>query len=88
LSRWATGTDEREIEMDLMTPEQAKLLRRLAEECGEPGAYKDHLSEMQALERISILCGRLKTHNQIAAFTGRFSTARGANRAKNPDQAV
>jgi len=59
--------------MDLMTPEQAKLLRRLAAEAGEPDAYKDHLSEMQATERIDILLGKLKTHKQVAALTGRFS---------------
>jgi hypothetical protein len=66
--------------MDLMTPEQAKLLRKLAAEACEPKAYKDHLSEMQAAERISILLARQKTHKQVAAFTGRFSAMQGARK--------
>jgi hypothetical protein len=66
--------------MALMTPAQAKLLRKLAAEACEPEAYKDHLSEMQATERIAILRGRLRTHNQVAAFTGRFSPMQGARK--------
>jgi len=46
------------------------------------------LSEMQATERIAILRGRLRTHNLIAALTGRFGTSRGPSPAKDPDQAA
>ena len=47
--------------MALMTPEQAKLIQKLATEAGEPEAYRDHLSQMEATEHISILPGRLKS---------------------------
>jgi hypothetical protein len=66
--------------MALMTPEQAKLLRKLAAEAGEPDAYKDHLSQMQATDRITMLLMKRETHKQVAAFTGRFSAMHDAGK--------
>jgi len=43
--------------MALMTPEQAKLIQKLATEAGEPEAYRDHLSQMEATEHLAFCSG-------------------------------
>jgi len=49
---------------DPMTPEQAELLRRLAQEAYDFEAFRAHLTRLEAERRIAVLQAKLKLQSE------------------------
>jgi Protein of unknown function (DUF3072) len=59
-----TTLDPTTATVELMTDEQAKLLKYLAQETYEPQAFKPNLTQAEAARRIAALSAKLKLQGE------------------------
>ncbi len=59
-----TNPDPTTATVELMTTEQAKLLKQLAHETYEPQAFKPNLTQAEAARRIAALSAKLKLQGE------------------------